>query len=211
LPKNYKGLLSDKDFLLFSEASIEDKIAKLKKEIKEERNEYKRNKLKSKLSKLRKELKALQKHLSFVIESEKSKSVSQQPVNQRKEQVRGLPVGRYKNWQVLFTAFTFCCLEKSYRDFSPLKRVIISRDWIAVANRLVPVLGAGSITLPKYRLLGLEVRPWQTCLKWRNTNTPTQAVVLYSLVDQVNYGNEEDNHCIGRALCKSFRALTKQV
>jgi IS605 OrfB family transposase len=144
LPKNYKGLLSDKDFLLFSEASIEDKIAKLKKEIKEERNEYKRNKLKSKLSKLRKELKALQKHLSFIIESEKSKSVSQQPVNQRKEQVRGSAYAGHKNWQVLFTAFTFCCLEKSYRDFSPLKRVIISKDWIAVANRLVPPLGQGT-------------------------------------------------------------------
>ena len=35
----------------------------------------------------------------------------------------------------------FCCLEKSYRDFSPLKRVIISKDWI----------------LPKYRLLGSGV------------------------------------------------------
>ena len=143
LPKNYKGLLSDKDFLLFSEASIEDSIAKLKKEIKEEKNQYKRNKLKSKLSKLRKELKALQKHLSFIIESEKSKSVSQQPVNRRKEQVRGLPIGRYKSWQVLFTALAFSCLE-SYRDFSPLKRVMISKDWIAVANRLVPVLGQGT-------------------------------------------------------------------
>ncbi|MFP3253728.1 MAG: IS200/IS605 family accessory protein TnpB-related protein [Hydrogenobaculum sp.] len=156
LPKNYKELLNDKDFLLFSEASIEDKIAKLKKEIKEEKNEYKRNKLKSKLSKLKKELKALQKHLSFIVESEKSKSVSQQPVNQRKEQVRGLPVGRYKNWQVLFTAFAFSCLE-SYRDFSPLKRVMISRDWVRMVNRLVPVLGAGTMILPKYRLLGLEV------------------------------------------------------
>jgi IS605 OrfB family transposase len=157
LPKNYKELLSDKDFLLFSEASIEDNIAKLKKEIKEERNQYKRNKLKSKLSKLRKELKALQKHLSFIIESEKSKSVSQQPVNRRKEQVRGSAYAGYKNWQVLFTAFAFCCLEKSYRDFSPLKQLIVSKDWIAVANRLVPVLGAGSMILPKYRLLGLGV------------------------------------------------------
>jgi len=162
LPKNYKELLSDKDFLLFSEASIEDKIAKLKKEIKEEKNQYKRNKLKSKLSKLRKELKALQKHLSFVIESEKSKSVSQQPVNQRKEQVRGSAYSGYKNWQVLFTAFAFTCLE-SYRDFSPLKRVMISRDWVRMANRLVPVLGSGTtsmprfMALPKYRLLGLEV------------------------------------------------------
>jgi len=101
--------------------------------------------------------------LSFIIESEKSKSVSQQPVNQRKEQVRGSAYAGYKNWQVLFTALAFCCLEKSYRDFSPLKRVIISKDLIAVANRLVPVLGAGTtsmprfMTLPKYRLLGLEV------------------------------------------------------
>jgi transposase, putative, N-terminal domain len=156
LPKNYKELLNDKDFLLFSEASIEDNIAKLKKEMKEEKNQYKRNKLKSKLSKLRKELKALQKHLSFVIESEKSKSVSQQPVNQRKEQVRGSAYAGHKNWQVLFTAFAFSCLE-SYRDFSPLKRVMISRDWVRMANRLVPVLGAGSMILPKYRLLGLEV------------------------------------------------------
>ncbi|MFP3253981.1 MAG: transposase, partial [Hydrogenobaculum sp.] len=117
----------------------------------------KRNKLKSKLSKLRKELKTLQKHLLFIIESEKSKSVSQQPVSQRKEQVRGSAYAGYKSWQVLFTALAFCCLEKSYRDFSPLKRVIISKDWIAVANRLVPVLGAGSMILPKYRLLGSEV------------------------------------------------------
>jgi hypothetical protein len=35
--------------------------------------------------------------------------------------------------------------------------VIISKDWAAVANRLVPVLGAGTMTLPKYRLLGSEV------------------------------------------------------
>jgi len=90
--------------------------------------------------------------------------------------------GRYKNWQVLFTAFAFCCLEKSYRDFSPLKQLIVSRDWARMVSRLVPVLGAGSMTLPKYRLLGLEVRAWQTCLKWRNTNTPTQTVQSNSVL-----------------------------
>ena len=62
-----------------------------------------------------------------------------------------------KTGKFFFTALAFCCLEKSYRDFSPLKQLIVSRDWIAVANRLVPVLGAGTMTLPKYRLLGLEV------------------------------------------------------
>ena len=107
--------------------------------------------------------KDLKKHLSKLfnintrLKCGKSKTATQQTVNKRKEQVRGLPVGRHKNWQVLFTALAFCCLEKSYRDFSPLKRVIISKDWIAVANRLVPMLGIGTMTLPKYRLLGSEV------------------------------------------------------
>jgi hypothetical protein len=71
--------------------------------------------------------------------------------------VRGLPTGRHKSWQVLSIALAFCCFGKSYRDFFPLKRVIVSRDWIAMANRLVPVLGAGTMASPKYRLLGSEM------------------------------------------------------
>jgi hypothetical protein len=81
--------------------------------------------------------------LSFIIESEKSKSVSQQPVNQRKEQVRGSAYAGYKNWQVLFTALPSVVL-KNLRDFSPLKRVMISKDWATMANRLVPPLGQGT-------------------------------------------------------------------
>jgi len=163
LPKNYKELLNDTDFLSYTIARIEYNTTKLKQKIKEEKNEYKRNKIKSKLAKLRKNLKALQSQVSLFTfrvsrsESGESKTATQQTVNQRKEQVRGLPTGRHKSWQVLSIALAFCCLEKSYRDFSPLKRVIISKDWIAVANRLVPMLGVGTITLPKYRLLGLEV------------------------------------------------------
>jgi IS605 OrfB family transposase len=151
LPKNYKELLNDADFLSYTIAKIEDNIKKLKQKLEEERNKYKRNKLKTKLNKLRKNLKTLQKHL----ESGKSKIATQKPVNQRKEQVRGLPINRHKSWQVLSITLAFCCLEKSYRNFSPLKRVIISKDWIAVANRLVSVLGTGTMTLPKYRLLGV--------------------------------------------------------
>jgi IS605 OrfB family transposase len=163
LPKNYKELLNGTDFLLYTIAKIEDNIKKLKQKLKEEKNEYKRNKLKTKINKLRKNLKTLQQHVSLLtshvsrLESGKSKTATQYPVNQRKEQVRGLPTGRHKSWQVLSIALAFCCLERSYRDFSPLKRVIVSKDWIAVANRLVPVLGAGTMALPKYRLLGSEV------------------------------------------------------
>jgi hypothetical protein len=99
----------------------------------------------------------MKKRLIIPVESGKSKTASQQPVNQWKEQVRGLPTGRHKSWQVLSIALAFCCLERSYRDLSPLKRVMVSKDWIAVANRLVPVLGTGTMTLPKYRLSGSEV------------------------------------------------------
>jgi hypothetical protein len=70
--------------------------------------------------------------------------------------VRGLPIGRHKSWQVLSIALAFCCLG-SYRDFSPLKRIVVSEDWIVVANRLAPVLGTGTMALPKYRLSGSEV------------------------------------------------------
>jgi IS605 OrfB family transposase len=170
LPKNYKELLNDTDFLSYTIARIEDNIKKLKQKLKEEKNEYKRNKLKSTLAKLRKNLKTLQNHVSRLtlnverftldverLESGKSKTATQQPVNQRKEQVRGLPTSGHKSWQVLSIALAFCCLERLYRDLSPLKRVIVSKDWIAVANRLVPVLGTGTMTLPKYRLSGSEV------------------------------------------------------
>jgi len=163
LPKNYKELLNDTDFLSYTIAKIEDNIKKLKQKLKEEKNEYKKNKIKTKLNKLRKNLKTLQKHVSLFtshisrLESGKSESSSQQPVNQGKEQVRGLPTGRHKSWQVLSIALAFCCFERSYRDLSPLNRVIVSKDWTVVANRLAPVLGAGTMTLPKYRLLGSEV------------------------------------------------------
>jgi hypothetical protein len=119
--------------------------------------------------------KDLKKHLSKLfnintrLKCGKNKKATQQTVNQWKEQVRGSAYAGYKNWQFLFTTLAFCCLEKSYRDFSPLKQLIVSKDWIAVANRLVPVLGIRTtsmprstsmprfMTLPKYRLLGLEV------------------------------------------------------
>jgi len=163
LPKNYKELLNDTDFLSYTIARIEDNIAKLKQKLEEEKNKYERNKLKTQINKLRKNLKTLQNHVSLFTspvsrsKSGKSESSSQHPVNQQKEQVKGLPTGRHKSWQVLSIALVFCCLEKSYRDLSPLKRVIISKDWIAVANRLAPILGIGTMTLPKYRLSGSEV------------------------------------------------------
>jgi len=144
LPENYKELLNDTEFLAYSIARIEDNIVSMKQKIKDEKNQYRKNRLKSKLAKLRKDLKTLKIHL-LNIQSGKSKSSPQQPVNLRKEGVSGLPLGRHKRWQVLSTALTFCCLEKSFRDFSPLKRIIVSGDWTAMVSRLAPLPGNGRL------------------------------------------------------------------
>jgi len=134
LPKKYKELLKDTEFLYYTIAKIENKIAKLKQEVREEKNEYKRNRLKSVLWKTRKELNLL---LIPFMESGESESATQQTVNRKMERVRGLTHVRQKSWQVLSVAFAFSCLE-SLRDFSPLKKVLISRDWAGVANKASP-------------------------------------------------------------------------
>jgi hypothetical protein len=82
----------------------------------------------------------MKKRLIIPVESGKSKTATQQPVNQRKEQARGILTDKHKSWQVLSIALAFCCLERSYKDISPLKQIIVLGDWIAVANRLAPVL-----------------------------------------------------------------------
>jgi IS605 OrfB family transposase len=138
LPKNYKRLLDDEEFLLYSMAMIEEEIIKVREKIKSENNPYKKNKLKAKLSKLRNDLKVLSKHL----QSGKSEPATQYPVYQGKEQVRGSTQVERKSWQVLSVALAFSCLE-SFRDFSPLKRVILLGDWVGVAGRVSPSSWSG--------------------------------------------------------------------
>jgi IS605 OrfB family transposase len=142
IPKNYEKLLEDKEFLSYSVARVEDKIAKLKKEIKEEKNEYERNKLKSRLKRLRKELKLL---LRYLWDSGRSEPATRQAVNRERKPMRGRAKSLQKSWRVLSVALAFSCLE-SFRDFSPLKRVILLGDWVGVAKRkgLVPLPGQGT-------------------------------------------------------------------
>ena len=145
LPKNYRGLLKDVDFLSYTIAKVEDKLAKLKQEIREEKNEYKQNRLKSVLWKTRRELDTL---LRYLRESGESESATQQAVNRELKPMRGGVQTLQKSWQVLSAASAFSCLE-SFRDFSPLKRVLLTRDWVGVAkqNGLVPLPGQGTTVL----------------------------------------------------------------
>jgi len=147
LPKSYKELLKDKDFLSYAIAKTEDKIAKLKQEVRKEKNAYKRNRLKSALWKTRKELDLL---LRYLQESGESESAAQQTVNRKMERVRGRAQVLQKSWQVLSVALALSCLE-SLRDFSPLKRVIFARDWVGAANKASPSLpGQGTTVLNMY-------------------------------------------------------------
>ena len=72
--------------------------------------------------------------------SGEGESATQQTVNRKMERVKGLNHVRQKSWQVLSAALAFSCLE-SLRDLSPLKRVILTRDWVGAAkqNGLVPL------------------------------------------------------------------------
>ena len=148
LPKNYRKLLEYKEFLSYSVARVEDRITKIKKELGEEKNEYKTNKLRSDLRRLKGKLKLL---LGSLLDSGESESATQQTVNRKMERVRGLTHVRQKGWQVLSVALALSCLE-SFRDFSPLKRILISRDWVGVAKRkgLVPLHGQGMSILNIY-------------------------------------------------------------
>ena len=111
----------------YSVARVEDRIAKLKKEIEGEKNEYKRNKLKSELRRLKRELKLL---LKFLLDSGKSEPATQEPVNREMERVRGPTKVGQKSWRVLSVALAFSYLE-SFRDYS---------DWVGVACRVSPSL-----------------------------------------------------------------------
>jgi IS605 OrfB family transposase len=140
LPKNYRELLKDKEFLSCAIAKVDERINKLKSELEKEKNDYKKNALKGRIKRLRKYLKLL---LSYTRDSGKSEPASQEPVNRKMERVRGPTHVGQKSWRVLSVALASLlattCLEWC-RDHSPLKRVLTSGDWVSVAGKGSPSL-----------------------------------------------------------------------
>jgi IS605 OrfB family transposase len=140
LPKNYRELLKDKEFLAYAIAKVDERINKLKSELKKETNEYKRNALKERIKRLRRYLKLL---LSYTRDSGKSEPATQQAVNRERKPMRGRAKSLQKSWRVLSVALAVLrattCLEWC-RDHSPLKRVLISGDWVRVAVGVSPSL-----------------------------------------------------------------------
>jgi len=127
LPKNYRELLKDKEFLMYAIAKVDERINKLKSELKKETNEYKKNALKGRIKRLRGYLKLL---LSYTRDSGKSEPATQQAVNRWRKPMRSRAKSLQKSWRVLSVALAFSCLERC-RDHSPLKRVLISGGKVA--------------------------------------------------------------------------------
>jgi IS605 OrfB family transposase len=149
LPKNYRELLKDKEFLAYAIAKVDERINELKSELKKETNEYKKNALKKRIKRLRRLLKLL---LSYTRDSGKSEPATQQAVNRWRKPMRGRAKSLQKSWQVLSVALAALrattCLEWC-RDYSPLKRVLISGDWVRVAGGVSPSLpGQGTAASP---------------------------------------------------------------
>jgi IS605 OrfB family transposase len=140
VPKNYRELLKDKEFLAYAIVKVEERISELKKKLKEEGNEYKKNTLKKRVNRLKRYLKLL---LFYTRDSGKSEPAKKLAVNREMKPMRGRAKSLQKSWRVLSVALAALrattCLEWC-RDHSPLKRVLISRDWVRVAGRDSPSL-----------------------------------------------------------------------
>ncbi len=177
VPENYLKLLSSKEYLEYSIAKLEERKEELKEHLKNETNTYKRKPVKQEISKINKDIKLLKLNIdkSTTIYSLNSNPKTQEPVNQRKDQVRGECKHSYKLWKVVKVAFGIPILGKSLnRDLSPLR--VFLTDWNRIPSRLGLVLGARSmVSLQVYHGL-IPPADLKANLKWRDTNRSAKSV-----------------------------------
>ena len=164
LPKHYKNLISDKEYIQYAINKIEEERQKTKERLNTEKNQYKRKPIRKKIKELNEQVKLLQ--------SLNSEPQTQQPASLWKEQVRGYSRSSYKLWQVVKVALTIPVLGRSVpRDLSPLKPILVSGEWDRVVSKscfkpnmaredlkhdlgLVPVSWDRDYGVDKYRQLG---------------------------------------------------------
>jgi len=134
LPKNYKKLITDKEYLQYAIDKIEEEKQETKEKLKTERNQYKKKPIKRRINDLNRQIKLLQ--------SLYSEPRTRQAEKLWKEQVRGCSKSSYKLWQAVKEALTILVLGKSVpRDLSPLKPIIVLGEWDRVVEGLF--LGQG--------------------------------------------------------------------
>ncbi len=137
IPKNYLKLLSNKEYLEYAIAKLEEKKEELREYLDKETNKYKQRPIKGEIKRINKDIRILIKNLN-------SDSETQEQGNQRKEPVRGELKHSQKLWRVVKVALGIPILGKSFvRDLSPLRVFLV--DWDRIPRRLAPVPGAGAM------------------------------------------------------------------
>jgi len=144
VPKKYRELLGDREFLEYALFMWRERKKELKKKAKAEKNRWKRRALQKKVAKATGEIRALRSALKN-LESPKSNPLFPKGASHGKKLPEGRRKLRRKGWRVLRAALVFPLLGKSFvRDFSPLKPVLVSGDWKRRARAPAPVPGAGA-------------------------------------------------------------------
>jgi IS605 OrfB family transposase len=131
LPKNYRKLLENSEYLNYTLQTLKDKKQKLKEKLNQEKNIYNKDPIKKFLKEIEKDIKTIQS-----LQSEPSFCKGADGRNSL--QIK-------KTWQVLRVALVFPVLEKYFvRDYSSLKSLMISGMWDKKASRLAPFQAGGT-------------------------------------------------------------------
>ena len=105
IPKNYKDLLSKKEFLEYASEILESKKKEFKDKLQSEKNKWKKIPIRKELFKIHSHIKEVKNQLIHI--SSEGDSASREQASGRNKPVRGLLKKRQKSWRVLRTAFTF--------------------------------------------------------------------------------------------------------
>jgi len=127
VPKNYKKLLNDKQFMEYLKESLKQRQKELEEKLQKETNIYKQNPIKEDLDKLKK-------HLALL------KSLQSEPGGLLGAYGRN-PSNHQNLWQALEVALTTLLPER--RCLSPLKPILVEGKWERVVSRLGPLCLGG--------------------------------------------------------------------
>lgn len=140
IPRNYRKLLSDKEFLEYSLFRWQQRRKTHNDELNREGNRWKRNRIHKVINQATKEIKLLQKRLKSLVTSSKSDSAFPKEAAQGKKSPSDRAYALHKCWRVLRAAVVVPLLGKPFvRDYSPLKQVLVSGVGMRATVPLVPI------------------------------------------------------------------------
>jgi len=146
VPKNYRKLLDDREYLQYALFRWKALREELDGRLEAESNPWKKNCLRAEIRKASREIKALKRRLKGLKGgSPGSNLVLPQEANRGKKPPRGRSSDLQQGWRVLRTAVVVPLLGESFaKDYSPLKAVLVSGAWERATGPPASVPGAGA-------------------------------------------------------------------